>query len=151
LDKRGTSENALFSLANSLYYQSFYSSAQGYYLRLLDLLELRQDRIPFLSPADNPEHRNLVEFLMKVYNNLGVTYRRLSERSRDPDQEAKALVNLTYSSEYFDQLTRDPNTAERGITRNLAYLNQRGILYPTRPFELQLYDRIPLDLEAAVF
>jgi tetratricopeptide (TPR) repeat protein len=151
LDERGTSENALFSLANSLYYQSFYSSAQGYYLRLLDLLELRQDRIPFLSPADNPEHRNLVEFLMKVYNNLGVTYRRLSERSRDPDQEAKALVNLTYSSEYFDQLTRDPNTAERGITRNLAYLNQRGILYPTRPFELQLYDRIPLDLEAAVF
>jgi tetratricopeptide (TPR) repeat protein len=151
VDERGGSENALYSLANSLYYQSFYSSAQGYYLRLLDLLEIRKDRIPFLSVADNPEHRNLIEFLMKVYNNLGVTYRRLSERSRNPDLEAKALVNLTFSSEYFDQLSRDPNTAERGITRNLAYLNQRGILYPGLPFELQLYDRIPLDLEAAVF
>jgi tetratricopeptide (TPR) repeat protein len=151
VDSRGGSENALFSLANALYYQGFYSSAQGYYLRLLDLLEIRKARIPFLQVAENPEHRNLIEFLMKVYNNLGVTYRSLSVRSRDPDKEAKALVNLTFSSEYFDQLTRDPDSAERGITRNLAFLNQRGILYPAQPFQLQLYDRIPLDLEATVF
>jgi tetratricopeptide (TPR) repeat protein len=151
VDERGGSENALYSLANALYYQGFFSSAQGYYLRLLDLLEIRKDRIPFLQPATNPEHRDLIEFMMKVYNNLGVTYRRLGERSRNPDLEAKALVNLTFSSEYFDQLSRDPNTAERGITRNLAFLNQRGILYPGLPYELQLYDRIPLDLEATVF
>jgi hypothetical protein len=88
---------------------------------------------------------------MKVYNNLGVTTMRLSERGRDPVRQARALANLTFSSEYFDLLTRNPETGERGLTRNLAYLNQRSILYPTRSFELELYGRLPLDLAAIRF
>jgi tetratricopeptide (TPR) repeat protein len=151
VDALPASENSLFALANAMYQQDFYSSAQGYYLRLLDLLEVRRDRIPLLQPADNSEHRDLLEFMMKVYNNLGVTYMRLYEVRRDPDRQAKALANLTFSSEYYDVLTRDPDTAERTPTKSLAYLNQRAILYPTKPFELQLYGRIPLDLEATRF
>ena len=151
VDSQPTSENTLFALANAMYLQGYYSSAQGYYLRLLDLQEVRRDRIPFLSPADNSEHRALLEYIMKVYNNLGVTTMRLSERGRDPVRQARALANLTFSSEYFDLLTRNPETGERGLTRNLAYLNQRSILYPTRSFELELYGRLPLDLAAIRF
>jgi len=151
VDQKPTSENALYALANTLFYQGFYSSAQGYFLRVLDLLELRRDQISYLEPAENSEHRNLLEFMMKVYNNLGVTYMRLYEARRDPERQARALANLTFSSEYYDVLTRDPDTAERTPTKNLAYLNQRAILYPAQPFELQLYGKIPLDLEAARF
>ena len=76
------------------------------------------------------------------------------DRTTDPNtnfEQARALANLTFSSEYFDVLTRDPETAERGQTRNLAYLNQRSILYPTRTFDLEIYARLPLDLAASRF
>ena len=86
---------------------------------------------------------------MKTYNNLGVTLYRLGRQRRDQDKESSALVNLTFSSEEFDMLSRDPETAERGITRNLAYLNQRGILYPESGFEPQLYLRIPIDMQVS--
>ncbi len=151
VDALPANENALFALANAMYLQGYYSSAQGYYLRLLDLQEVRRDRIPFLQPADNSEHRALLEFMMKAFNNLGVATMRLSERGRDPARQARALANLTFSSEYFDLLTRNPDTGERGQTRNLAYLNQRSILYPTRTFELEIYGRLPLDLAALRF
>ncbi len=88
---------------------------------------------------------------MKVYNNLGVTLKQLSDRSRDPEKESKALVNMTFSSERFDLLSRDPVTVERGLTKNLAYLNQGGVLYPTSDFQLQIYTRLPIDLQANRF
>lgn len=151
IDQRSTNENGLYALANSLYLRGYYSSAQGYYLRLLNLMESREERIPFLQVYENPEHNALVEYIMKVYNNLGVTLKQLSDRSRDPDKESKALVNMTFSSERFDLLSRDPVTVERGLTKNLAYLNQGSILYPTSDFQLQIYTRLPIDLQANRF
>jgi tetratricopeptide (TPR) repeat protein len=151
VDEKPTNENALYALANSLYLRGYYSSAQGYYLRLLNLLEAREERIPLLQIYENPEHQALEEDIMKVYNNLGVTLKRLADRSRDPEKDSKALVNMTFSSERFDLLSRDPQTAERGLTRNLAYLNQRGVLYPASDFELQIYSRLPIDPEASSF
>ena len=55
--------------------------------------------------------------------------------------------------EYFDVLKRNPETAERPQPpiRDLAYLNQRSILYPTRTFDLEIYTRLPLDLAASRF
>ena len=153
VDAVPANENGLFALGNALYLQGYYASAQGYYLRLLDLQEARRDRIPFLQPADNSEHRALLEYLMKVFNNLGVTTMRLSERGRDPARQARALANMTFSMEYFDVLKRNPETAERPQPpiRDLAYLNQRSILYPTRTFDLEIYTRLPLDLAASRF
>ncbi len=151
VDERPRNENALYALANSLFLRGYYSSAQGYYLRLLNLLEAREERIPLLQIYDNPEHQALEEDIMKVYNNLGVTLKQLADRSRDPEKESKALVNMTFSSERFDLLSRDPQTAERGLTRNLAYLNQRGVLYPTSTFEMQIYSRLPIDPQAPSF
>jgi len=151
VDQRPSNVNALYGLANSLYQRGYYSSAQGYYLRLLNLLESREERIPFLQIYENPEHNALVEYIMKVYNNLGVTLKQLADRSRDPEKESKALVNMTFSSERFDLLSRDPVTVERGLTKNLAYLNQGGILYPTSDFQLQIYTRLPIDLQASRF
>ena len=118
---------------------------------LLDILEARKNSIPFLRIQDNPEHRDLIEYIMKTYNNLGVTFKRLYDRTGDPKKNSRALVNLTFSSEYFDILSRDPETLARGLTKNLAFLNQKGILYPGIEFEIQIYNRLPVDLEASHF
>ena len=151
MDRYPGNENTLYSLANTLYSRDDFASAQGYYLHLLDHLEARKDRIPFLRIEDNPEHQALLQFILKTYNNLGVTLQRLSDRKRDAGKSSKALVNMTFSSEYYDILTREPETMTRGLTKNLAFLNQRGILYPESKFELQIYNRIAVDVDAVRF
>jgi tetratricopeptide (TPR) repeat protein len=140
--------NVLYALANTLYHRGDYYSAEGYYLHLLRVLEARRGRFRTLQPEVDPEHRALVANTMRVYNNLGVTLSRLSERSGDRRKYSQSLAHLTYASEYFDVLHRDPDTLARGDTKNLAFLNQRGLLYPPSGFELQLYNLIPLDPDA---
>ena len=143
--------NVLYALANTLCQLGHYSSAEGYYLQLLSLLEAQRGRVRNLQPQVDPEHRALLDNTMRVYNNLGVTLGRLMEQSGDRRRFARALANLTFSSEYYDLLNRESATLVRGDTRNLAYLNQRGLLYPQEGFELQLYNPLPLDTEAAGF
>jgi tetratricopeptide (TPR) repeat protein len=137
--------NLLFSIANTLYNRNAFFAAQGYYNRLLDQLDDERAKIPLLRPQDDAEHRSLVEILMKTYNNLGVTLQKQSESPRNLEKETDALVNLTRSSEFFDMLSRNPETLERGETKNLAFLNMRGILYPQADFLPQIYGRIPKD------
>jgi hypothetical protein len=143
--------NLLYSMGNTLYHRNDLFAAQGYYSRLLDILERRQSQIPILRPDEDPRHRALVEMTMKVHNNLGVIMKRLAEAPQDPERESAALVELTRSSEFFDILSRDPETLERGETKNLAYLNTRGILYPSSGFSLQIYNRIPRDTTSDIF
>ena len=146
-----SNSNLLFSIANTLYNRSDYFAAQGYYNRLLDILEEQRSRYPLLRPHEEPEQMSLVEMIMRTYNNLGVTLKRQSESRRDPQKETEALVTLTRSSEYFDIINRDPDSMRRGETKNLAYLNTRGILYPQSDFIPQIYSRIPKDIAAAQF
>ncbi|MBA7639691.1 hypothetical protein ES703_47351 [subsurface metagenome] len=151
LDNFSRNENSIFSMANTLYQRGDYFSAQGHYLHLLDILETKKNSIPFMRIEDNPDHRALMEYILKTYNNLGVTLKKLSDRIGDPAKNSRALVNLTFSSENYDIISRDPESLSRGLTKNLAFLNQKEILYPTAQFELQIYNRIPNDLDAIWF
>jgi hypothetical protein len=56
------------------------------------------------------------------------------------------MVQFSESSRYFDRLTRNPDTLERTGLSNLAYVNQRNLLYPQRDYELQIYTDIPIDM-----
>ncbi len=146
-----TNRNLLFATANTLYQQEQYFAAQGYYNHLLDVLERREANIPFLMIDERDDHRSLVEYFMKVYNNLGVTLNRLSVRSPDQIKYSRSLAYLTRSTEYSDILTRDPETLERSSALDLAYLNTRAILYPLSENELQIYTRLPRDMEELLF
>ena len=143
--------NLLYSIANTLYNRDDFFAAQGYYNRLLDHLEDQRSKIPLIRPQEDAQHRYLIEILMKTHNNLGVTLKKLSESPRNLEKETQSLVNLTRSSEFFDVLSRDPETLSRGETKNLAYLNMRGILYPQADFIPQIYRRIPKDSAAAQY
>ena len=75
--------------------------AEGYYTHLLDILNKEYSSISYLLIDEIPEHRALLENMMKVSNNLGVTKYRLYERSRDDEKNAEAMVLLTDSIEYY--------------------------------------------------
>ncbi len=135
----------LFSLGNALYRRGDLHAAQGYYNRLLDLLEAERSRFPVLLPNDRPDHADLAERLMRARNNLGVTLEALAERSGDSRYRSRALALYSESARAYDALTRDPNTMVRSGSTNLAFLNTRGSLYPERRFEPQLYAEIDKD------
>ena len=140
--------NLLFALGNCLFQRGDYFAAQGYFLGLLDRLELKKAAIGNLLPLEVPEHRALMDNLVKVNNNLGVTMIRLAERTGDRRKRSEALVYLTTAAQIADSLGRAPDTVVRGETRSLPSLNMRGILYPTSNFVLQIFQDLPKDLQA---
>ena len=144
-------KNLMYSTANSLYQRGEYFAAQGYYNHLLDILEQEEDTIPYLMINEREDHRSIVESLMKVYNNLGVTLNRLSDKSQDTSKYSRSLAYLTRSTEYADILSRDFETMERSNTTDLAYLNMRSILYPDAVNELQIYTNLPKDMQDLLF
>jgi len=62
-------------------------------------LELKKASIGNLLPLEVPEHRALMDNLVKVNNNLGVTMIRLAERTGDRRKRSEALVYLTAAAQ----------------------------------------------------
>jgi len=151
LDSKRPPTNLLFSIGDAFYQRSDFFAAQGYYLRLLDMLTTRKAAIGILQPEQQPEHRALLEALVKADNNLGVVMVKLAERTGDRRKKSQALVSLTSASETADVLSRVPDTLVRSEAKNLPFLNMRGILYPVSGFDLQIYRMIPKDFEALFF
>jgi Tfp pilus assembly protein PilF len=146
-DGYSVNENLLFATGNALFRRSDYFAAQGYFTHLLDELEQQRRNISVLLPQERQEDRALIDRLIRTHNNLGVTLQRLSLATGDRQKFSRALVHLTDSTEYFDLLSRDQETMERGSAVNLGFLNQRAMLYPVENYELQIYAGLPLDLE----
>ncbi len=136
----------LFSLGNASYMRGNYHAAQGYYNRLLDMLEAERSRFPMLVPNDRPDHLELAERLMRARNNLGVALDALAERTGDNGLRARALALYAESARAWDALTRNPVSMVRSASANLAYLNTRNSLYPERGYEAQLYMEIDKDM-----
>ncbi len=144
-------KNLMYATANSLYNLGQYHSAQGYYNHLLDVLEQEEEAIPFLMIDERDDHRGMVEYFKKAYNNLGITLNKLAQISPDSGKYSRSLAYLTRSTEYADVLNRNPETMERPATKDLAYWNIRAIVYPSGGDELQIYQELPLDMEDLLF
>ena len=141
-------QNLLYALGNSFYQRGDYFAAQGYYLRLLDRLENRRAALGILHPEDQPGDRALLDSLVRVNNNLGVTMFKLSQRTGDRTRRSQAMVYFTQATEIADTLSRSPDTVQRSENRSLPSLNMRGILYPLTGFVLQPFSALPRDFEA---
>ena len=142
-------QNLLYALGDTFYQRGDYFAAQGYFLSLLDRLETRRAGLGFLHPEDRPDDRALLDSLVKVNNNLGVTMFRLAERTGDRKKRSEALVYLSAAAEIAGSLARSPDTVRRSEDRGLPSLNMRGILYPVTGFVLQIFPMLPKDFQAA--
>jgi tetratricopeptide (TPR) repeat protein len=143
----------LHALGNVSYIRGNYFAAQGYYNRLLDLLDAERARFPLLVPSEREDHLELAERMMVARNNMGVTLEALSSQTGNPSYRSGALGLYAESARAWDALTRDPQTMIRsgagdlsmpGI--NLAYLNSRNILYPQSGYEPQIFRHIDKDV-----
>ncbi|MEE8440846.1 MAG: hypothetical protein V3S41_03925, partial [Spirochaetia bacterium] len=150
-DPSGSTNALLWATGNTYFRRGNYFAAEAYFRELLDRVELQRDSIRTLLVDENSLHQSVVEYLIRVNNNLGVTLNRLSDGTGDPDHYSTALIYLTQSIEYSENYRRDPETLARSGAVTLAYLNQRGILYPTPEYSLQIYNDLPEDLDDLVF
>jgi len=141
-------QNLLYALGDTFYQRGDYFAAQGYFLRLLDRLETRRAALGFLHPEDRPDDRALLDSLVKVNNNLGVTMFRLAERTGDRKKRSEAMVYLSAAAEIAGSLARSPDTVRRSEDRSVPSLNMRGILYPVTGFVLQIYALLPKDFQS---
>jgi tetratricopeptide (TPR) repeat protein len=144
----------LYALGNATYKRGDYFAAQGYYNRLLDLLESQRVRLPVLLPNDNPQFKELGERLMMARNNAGVVYEALAEQTGNREYRTRALAYYAESARAWDAITRDPDTMIRmrlsenpnapGI--NLGYLNANNALRPASDYRPEIFIRIDRDI-----
>ena len=150
-DPSGSTNALLWATGNTYFRRGNFFAAEAYLRELLERVELQRDRIRTLLIDEDPSHQSVIEYLIRVNNNLGVTLNRLHATTGDQNQYSLALVHLTESIEYAENYRRDPETLAGSDAVSLAYLNQRGILYPTPAYTLQIYNEIPEDLDDLVF
>jgi tetratricopeptide (TPR) repeat protein len=144
----------LYALGNTSYLRGNYSAAQGYYNRLLDLLETERVRATTLLPHDRPEHMELTERIMEAQNNLGVTLGTLADRDGNVNYRTRALALFSESARAWDFITRNPTTMVRLFIpgteipeTNQSLLNTKYTLYPEPGFEPLIYNQIDMDVE----
>ena len=137
--------HVLFSYATTLAERGSYSAAEGVYDQLRIALERKNSADESMDPAMTPEQkRKIVDLLAKTYNNLGVVRYWLSQSTREVSRyRTLAETNLGQAVIYWDQLTRDPETAVRVQERGLPQTNFRAITYPSAQLEIGLFNDLP--------
>jgi hypothetical protein len=133
--------------------QHNYFAAEGYYQRLVEMLDADRARFPMLVPNEREDHLELAERLMTVRNNMALNLEALADRTGDVRYRSRALGYYAESERAWDLLTRDPVTMIRAGAgdfsspgMNLAYLNSRNTLYPVPGYEPQIYVQIDKDV-----
>ncbi|MCL2065909.1 MAG: tetratricopeptide repeat protein [Treponema sp.] len=144
----------LFALGNAALKRGDYFAAQGYYNRLLDILENQRTRLPVLLPNDRPEFLELGERIMMARNNAGVAYEALARQTGNRNYRSRALALYAESARAWDSITRNPTTMVRlnpsgefgspGV--NLGYLNANNALRPASTYEPEIFIRIDRDV-----
>ncbi|MCL2608766.1 MAG: tetratricopeptide repeat protein [Treponema sp.] len=135
----------LFALGNAAMMRGDYASAQGFYGRLLEVLESHRSRLPVLLPNDGAEYLELAERMMMAQNNAGVASERLAAQTGDLSHRTRAMAYYAEAQRAWDARSRDPTTMIRSGSVPLPYLNMRGALYPEPGFEPQIFVRIDRD------
>jgi len=144
----------LFALGNAAYQRGDYFAAQGYYNRLLDILELQRVRLPVLLPNDSVQFLETGERLMMARNNLGVVNEALAGQTGNRDYLSRARVMYAESSRAWDAITRNPESMTRmrlsdspgAPSINLGYLNANNSLRSSSGYRPEIFVRIDRDV-----
>ena len=132
----------LFALGNTALKRGDYFAANGYYNRLLDILESQRSRLPILLPNDRPEYLELAERLLMAQNNAGAASEMLAAQTGNRSYHTRALAFYAEANRAWDARTRDPRSMIRSGSTPLPFLNSRNILYPQPGYEPQIFIRI---------
>jgi len=142
VNEKPSDTHLLLALGNTLTIRNSTSAAQGYYEKLIDLLDLQRNQSGVLYPQTNNVDGELVELYMKAANNLGVVLALRAEQTGNSNLIPKAMANFEESIRAFDALTRNTTTMIRIDGSNLASYNQKYLTYTHKDFEPTIYTEL---------
>ena len=140
-------KNLLYGLGNTLYKRGSYGVAQGYYERLMEILEAERSRKNIFFPYSRPDHNDFVNEYMRASNNLAVILNKLAMQDGNSENNGRAMALFGESSRAWDALTRNQQTMVASKAVSLAYLNTQNIMKPRANFDAEIYSDIPKTLE----
>ena len=142
----------LYALGNTAVKRGDYFAAQGYYNRLLDILEIQRARLPQRLPNDRPEFEDTARRLMWAHNNAGVANEMLAAQTGNRSYLTRAIGFYAEASRAWDSLTRDPRTMVRLGVPDLPYANAQNAMRPQTNYESQIFIDIDRDaLESSIW
>jgi tetratricopeptide (TPR) repeat protein len=134
--------NVSFALGTLFIHMEKYQSALGELLRLADFYDRRIEEIGQLKPW-HPRHKLLLRSGAAVYNNLGVSYQKLYETSKERNYQRDALVSLYRGGELADMIG-----AERGkIQFNIQYILHPKVIRSDMAINDDMSDRYEMSVE----
>ncbi len=136
--------HVLLSLANTLSLRDDNYAAQGYYEKLLNILDVQRNLYEVLLPQVREDQADIVDTYMRASNNLGVTLSRIAQLTGDSKMNAHAIVSLQESLRAWDALTRNQETMLRLEGSNLAAQNIKYLTEPYSEYEPGIYTEIPM-------
>ena len=142
VNDKPSDKNLLLALGNTLTLRNSMSAAQGYYEKLIGLLDLERNQSGVLRPQTNVVDGDLVELYMKAANNLGVVLSLRAEQTGNGNLLPKAMANYEESIRAFDALTRNQETMIRVPGSNLAAFNQKYLTYTHTDFTPSIYTEL---------
>ena len=144
----------LYSLGNAAYRRNDYFAAEGYFNRLLYILESQKILLAETQPNNDPQFLELGERLMLAYNNMGVVCEALANQTGNREFRSRALSFYSESARAWDSITRNPETMTREVlvdtpgtqSVNQGYLNAQHALTPSSTYIPQIFPRIDKDV-----
>ena len=146
LEKKGADQNLLLAAGNTLALRGDNFAAQGYYNRLLSLLNEEKAHHALLFPQAKEEDSQLVEMILKTNNNLGVVLNKIARQTGNSQMNGKSFECFVESIRAWDALTRNQETMVRLGGSNLALQNSKYISASMAEFEPAIYTDIPRTL-----
>ena len=147
VNEKPSDKYLLLALGNTLTLRNSMSAAQGYYEKLIGMLDLERNQSGVLRPQTNVVDGDLVELYMKSANNLGVVLSMRAEQTGNGNLLPKAMANYEESIRAFDALTRNQETMIRVPGSNLASFNQKYLTYSHQDFKPAIYTELSPILE----
>ena len=146
LEKKDADQNLLLAAGNTLALRGDNFAAQGYYNRLLSLLNEEKAHHALLFPQSKEDDAQLVEMILKTTNNLGVVLNKIARQTGNSQMNGKSFECFVESIRAWDALTRNQETMVRLGGSNLALQNSKYISASMAEFEPAIYTDIPRTL-----
>ena len=134
--------NLLFSMGNTLSKKGDYFASEGYFEKLMDILEEEKSNRGLLFPQSKLSDFSFVDLYMRASNNYGVSLYNLAKRTGDSTKNGEAVAQFQKSLVAWDAISRNQETMKRLEGSNLSEQNIKYSSKPLSKFEPALYTEI---------
>ncbi len=132
----------LFSMGNTLSKKGDYFASEGYFEKLMDILEEEKSNRGLLLPQSKLSDFSFVDLYMRASNNYGVSLYNLAKRTGDSTKNGEAVAQFQKSLVAWDAISRNQETMKRLEGSNLSEQNIKYSSKPLSKFEPALYTEI---------